>query len=201
MARIPYRKPLILKKNQKVHLDFATEHILWTDEQWNMIHFSDESKFNLFRSDSKRFVRRKNGECLSPQCVKKIVKFGGGCGMISSAEVRPSVRFHGNINTSVCKELLRQHDLPHLRKETVKTPIFRQDNAPCHKAKTVLVFLEEEGIAVMKWPPQSPDMNPIENVWKIIGERAQNINPQNIDYLWGFLKKDEKLSLPPFVRS
>ena len=53
MARIPCRKPLISKKNQKVCLDFATEHILWTEEQWNMIHFSDESKFNLFGSDDK----------------------------------------------------------------------------------------------------------------------------------------------------
>ena len=74
--------------------------------------------------------------------------------------------------------------LPHLRKGTVETPIFMQDNAPCHKAKTVLSFLEEEGIAVMKWPQQSPDMNPIENVWKIMGEKSQNRNPENIDDLW-----------------
>ena len=30
--RIPCRKPLISKKNQKVRLDFATEHIVWTEE-------------------------------------------------------------------------------------------------------------------------------------------------------------------------
>ena len=42
-----------------------------------MVHVSDESKFNLFGSDRKRFVRRKNRERLSPQCVKKTVKFGG----------------------------------------------------------------------------------------------------------------------------
>ena len=47
----------------------------------------------------------------------------------------------------------------------------------------LLSFLEEEGIAVMKWPPQGPDMNPLGNVWKIIGEKAQNRNPQNIDDL------------------
>ena len=35
VARIPCRKPLISKKNQKVHLDFTTGHILWTEEQWN----------------------------------------------------------------------------------------------------------------------------------------------------------------------
>ena len=37
-----------------------------------MVHFSDESKFNLFGSNGGKFVRRKNGERLSHQCVKKI---------------------------------------------------------------------------------------------------------------------------------
>ena len=152
MARIPYRKPLISKKNQKVRLDFATEHIMWTEEQWNMVHFSDESKLNLFGSNDKRFVRRKNGKRLSPQCVKKTVKFGRGrnsVGMISSARVGPIFLFYGSINADVYEELLRQHALPHLHRGTVETPIFMQDNAPCHQAKTVLSFLEEEGIDVI----------------------------------------------------
>ena len=171
-----------------------TEHILWIEEQWNLVHFSDESKFNLFRSDVKKFVRRKNRELISSQCVKKTVKFVVGTvmlwGMVSSAGVGPIVRFHGNINASVYKELLRHHSLPHLHKETVENPISMQDNEPCHKVETELSFLEEEGIAVMKWPPQSPDMNPTENVWKIIEEKAQNRNPQNMDDLWGFLKEE-----------
>ena len=138
-----------------------------------MVPFSDESKF-LFGSDGKKFVRRKNGECLSPQSVKKTVKFGGcvmGCRMISSVGVAAIVHLHGNINASIYKELLRQHVLPHLHKGTVETPIFMQDNVPCHKAKIVLSFLEEEEIAVIDWLRQSPDMNPLENVWKIIGEK------------------------------
>ena len=75
VAWIPCHKLLISKKNQKFCLDFATEHILWTEEQWNIVHFSDYSKFNLFGSNGKRFVRCKNRECLSPQCIKKTVKF------------------------------------------------------------------------------------------------------------------------------
>ena len=193
-ARIPCRKPLISKKNQKVHLDFTTDHILWTEEQWNMAHFSDESKFYLFGSDGKRFVRHKNEERLSPQCVKKTVKFGGGSvmvwGMFSSAGVGPIVHFHGNINASVYKELLCQHSLPHLQKETIETPIFMQDNMLCHKAKTHLSFLEEEKIAIMKWLWEGPNMNPRENVWTIIGEIAKNRNPQKINDLWGFLKEE-----------
>ena len=71
MAQISCCKALISKKNQKVRLDFATKHIAWTEEQWNMVHFSDESKFYLFGPDGKRFVRHENGEHLSPQSIKK----------------------------------------------------------------------------------------------------------------------------------
>ena len=70
--------------------------------------------------------------------------------MISSAGVGPSIHFHSNINASVYKELLHQHALLHLRKVTVETPIFMQDNAPCHKVKTVLSFLKGEEIGVIK---------------------------------------------------
>ena len=90
--------------------------------------------------------------------------------MISLAGV--GLCFLGNINASVYTEFPHEHALPHLRKGTVETPIFIQDNAPCYKAKTVLSFLKEEGIAVMKWPPQSSNLNPLESVWKIIRESS-----------------------------
>ena len=54
----------------------------------------------------------------------------------------------------------------------------------------MLSFLKEDGINVMKWPPQNSEMNPLENVRKIIVEKAQNRNPKNIDNLCGFLKEE-----------
>jgi len=44
------------------------------------------------------------------------------------------------------------------------TFVFMQDNAPCHKANSILEFLEENHVPIMQWPPQSPDLNPIENL-------------------------------------
>ncbi len=47
---------------------------------------------------------------------------------------------------------------------------FVQDNAPCHTANVVKAFM---AIEVLPWPPQFPDMNPMENLWANIKRRRQ----------------------------
>ena len=95
---------------------------------------------------------RKPGERLSPQCVKKTVKFGGGgvmvWGMMSAAGVGPIVCVQGTLSAEFYKRLLIQHAVPNLQSTTGQSAIFMQDNAPCHKARSVM-FFQEKNIEVM----------------------------------------------------
>ncbi|KAF2884424.1 hypothetical protein ILUMI_21748 [Ignelater luminosus] len=77
-SRIARKKPSISTKNKNLPLKFPQELITKNNEFWDSVLFSDESKYNLFRSDGRiRVWRHPNTEFKSKN-IQHTVKHGGG---------------------------------------------------------------------------------------------------------------------------
>ena len=65
--------------------------------------------------------------------------------------------------------------------------IFQQDNAPCHRAKIVSEWFESKNIEHLTWPPNSPDLNCIENLWSWLDKEIAKKAPRSLEELRNIL--------------
>ncbi|GFX19502.1 transposable element Tcb1 transposase [Trichonephila clavipes] len=169
-------------KTEAIDVDKGT-HSLWTIEDREKVIFSEESQFCISGNQSSAYVRRRTHEEFRPQCLKPTVKYPTKVmvwGCMSSHGVGRLHNVRGTVKAMDYIEILQNKLLPTARDLFGNQSwIFQDDNAPCHRAKVVQKWLKDHTVNRMNWPGQSPDLNPIENLWFKIGYEISKKKPSN----------------------
>ncbi len=199
-CRIPCVKPLLNNRQRQKRLTWAKDKKDWTAADWSKVMFSDESKFCISFGNQGPRVLRKRGEAQNPRCLRSSVKFPQSVmvwGAMSSAGVGPLCFLRSKVNTAVYQEVLEHFMLPAADQLYGDADfIFQQDLAPAHSAKATSAWFKDHGIPVLNWPANSPDLNPIENLWGIVKRKMRYARPNNTEELKATIRATWALITP-----
>jgi transposase len=68
--------------------------------------------------------------------------------------------------------------------------ILMEDNASVHTAHLTQSYHTYFGVIRMEWPANSPDLNPIENVWRLLKYRVGRRFPKTADQVRQFIEEE-----------
>lgn len=105
-------------------------------------------------------------------------------GSFSWRGVGPLVKIEGTMDKFVYLDILKNKMEPYSFESLPVNWIFMHDNDPKHTAAVVKTWLSQEKIPLLDWPAQSPDLNPIENLWNDVKTIVGQKKIKNLDELW-----------------
>ena len=66
--------------------------------------------------------------------------------------------------------------------------IFQHDGAPAHSSRLVQKWFRNIRTEILDWPENSPDLNPIENLWKIVKRKLAKKKPRHLEDMHYWIK-------------
>jgi hypothetical protein len=195
VARVMKKKPLLTAEHKRRRLRWAKAHSTWTVDEWRNAIWSDETALTLVGSGGREYTWIKDGDdraILDDERVTPTKKFGGGKLMLWGCMTWKGVGYGCKIDDILdaklyCKILRGElMDTIEYYQLDLSEVIFQQDNDPKHTAHVTDETTDELGLTVMEWPPQSPDLNPIEHYWRHLKKQLKSKKQvySSISELW-----------------
>lgn len=175
--------PILTEKHKKTRLEWAEAHV---NTDWKDWIFSDEKTFRCGKAPRglRYIIGRRPCIALKTWSGKINVWWG-----IHFNSILPHKIITGNLNGEKYIDVLSCT----LNFSTKTEWILQQDNARPHVAKKVKNWMSSKEINVCcDWPPYSPDLNPIENLWSLLDSNVNKRRPKNNEQLIKNLSKTIK---------
>ena len=172
-------------KNKLKRIELVKSYII-KNIKWDRVVFSDEKKFSLYGCDSHFTWMNENQ---SPYNIRRHLRSPS---LMVWAMVLPSgflsySIMKGNQNSDKYIEIISNRALPIIKLEMGTDFIFQQDNCPIHVSKKSKEYFKKSGIQLLDWPPNSPDLNIIENIWALLCSLVYQNGPaktlKDLEYL------------------
>ena len=194
ISRRVAKKPVLTEKMIQDRLLFCRRYRNWSANKWLKVLFTDESMFRVVnlgkQQNNTAFVRRPKGSNrYDPKYTRKtvgqsegVMVWGGFCGAgktslyVLPKKYRQDAKFKNKrklkgMDWEACLDCFKKKMMPGFRK--FRCSHLLQDKAPCHRHRNVVKYLADRGVEVIQWAGNSPDLNPIENLWSIIKRRLK----------------------------
>ncbi|KAI2654844.1 Transposable element Tcb1 transposase [Labeo rohita] len=170
-GRVARRKPLLSARHMKACMEFAKKHLKDSKMVRNKILWSDETKIELFGLNSKRLILSE----YSPKTA--------GTGRLVAIE--------GKMNAAKYRDILDENLLQSAQDLRLgRRFTFQQDSDPKHTAKITKEWLHNNSVTVLEWPSQSPDLNPVEHLWRDLKMSVHQRLPSNLTELERICKEE-----------
>ena len=175
-------------------------------EDWTRVIWSDETKINRIGSDGRKYAWKLAGKPLQDKEVQGTVKFGGGSfivwGCMSWNGVGILAEVEGRMNAKHYVSILEDNLLPSIENSGIpeESIIFQQNNNPKHSSKRAQNWFKSQGIRLLDWPAQSPDLSPIEHLQQHLKKRLNSYERpakggwelwERIEAEWGKIEVEE----------
>jgi transposase len=176
---LPIATPMLTAEHKKKRVEWAKKHI---DDDWSRTVFSDETSFQLFQNTITQWYKYQRPIRPFPKNRQKIHAWGG----FSSCAKTSLYCFTGIMNAEFFVQILEEQ-LPEINEVMGDDWRLQMDNDPKHKSRLAKDFLQNNVPEVMDWPSNSPDLNPIENLWGLVKRNVEKRKPRNLDDLEEFM--------------
>jgi transposase len=185
----PLLKPLLLDKHRSSRFKWAKAN---KNTDWSKVIFTDETSISQFGKPKQ--VWRQRGEIIKAPTVKHSLKVHVyGC--FSEKGFGNICCFTNNLNADLLCTIYKTTLLPSAGIFFGKhnhSWILQEDNDPKHTSKKAQKWRTDNQVKRISWPSQSPDLNPMENVWAVLKANVSNHKPTSTKELIRIIKKEWK---------